>query len=67
MRAFFQAWEIVQTPFGQFKARAKCQVLLTENVDQQLKKPLVESDESLEIVQASIRRDIELAQRSGIF
>lgn len=30
MRAFYLAWEIVQTPSGQFEARAKCQTLSGE-------------------------------------
>ncbi len=60
MRAFYQAWEIVQTPSGQFKARAKFLMSLSENVDKQTQKPSVESDKSLEIVHAPIHQDIML-------
>ena len=31
MRAFYAAWEIVQTPSGQFEARAKCSALSSES------------------------------------
>jgi hypothetical protein len=33
MRTFYTGWEIVQTPSGQFKARAKRPTLSSESVD----------------------------------
>ena len=58
MRAFYLAWEIVQTPSGQFEARVKCPELWDEPRTQKRQTSSAQSESSLMPAFASVRRGL---------
>lgn len=61
MRAFYQAWEIVQTLSGQFKAQARYQRSLGDSINEKAQKASVESGKSHEILPEPTHQDAILA------
>ena len=62
MRAFYLAWQIVQTPSGQFEARAKCPTLSGKSGKKKQQTPSAESAQALVPFPAPIRHGIVPAE-----